>query len=94
MGVGARAVQRVAQDRIRVAITAVAGGSARLKAENARLALEVSNRGYVMESGEITMNGPAKQLLDEAVAYYQGAYYLYKNGLLKNPKGKAVAQKR
>ncbi|HZQ61709.1 MAG TPA: ABC transporter ATP-binding protein [Casimicrobiaceae bacterium] len=32
--------------------------------QNAKLALEVSHRGYVMESGEITLSGEAKQLLD------------------------------
>ncbi len=39
-----------------------------------KLALEVSHRGYVMESGEITLAGPAKQLLhDPAVrAAYLG----------------------
>ncbi len=31
--------------------------------QNAKLALEVSHRGYVMESGEITLAGPAKELL-------------------------------
>ncbi len=42
--------------------------------QNAKLALEVSHRGYVMESGEITLAGPAKQLLhDPAVrAAYLG----------------------
>ena len=33
--------------------------------QNARLALEVANRGYVMESGEITLAGDAKALLDD-----------------------------
>jgi len=33
--------------------------------QNARLALEVSHRGYVMESGEITLRGDAKKLLDD-----------------------------
>jgi len=32
--------------------------------QNARLALEVSRRGYVMESGAITLAGPARELLD------------------------------
>ncbi len=32
--------------------------------QNARLALEVSHRAYVMESGEITLAGDAKELLD------------------------------
>ena len=42
--------------------------------QNARLALEVSNRGYVMESGVITLSGDAKSLLhDPAVrAAYLG----------------------
>jgi branched-chain amino acid transport system ATP-binding protein len=33
--------------------------------QNARLALEVSHRGYVMESGEITLAGPADALLHD-----------------------------
>ena len=33
--------------------------------QNAKLALETSQRGYVMESGEITLHGAAAQLLDE-----------------------------
>lgn len=34
--------------------------------QNARLALEVSQRGYVLESGELTLQGPAKDLLHDA----------------------------
>ena len=33
--------------------------------QNAKLALETSQRGYVMESGEITINGDAKDLLND-----------------------------
>ncbi|MFI4952837.1 MAG: ABC transporter ATP-binding protein [Burkholderiales bacterium] len=33
--------------------------------QNAKLALEVSNRGYVMESGKITLSGDAKALLSD-----------------------------
>ncbi len=33
--------------------------------QNAKLALEVSQRGYVMESGEITLHGDSAQLLDD-----------------------------
>ncbi|CAG2136329.1 ABC transporter ATP-binding protein [Cupriavidus numazuensis] len=33
--------------------------------QNARLALQAAHRGYVMESGLITMNGEAKQMLDD-----------------------------
>ena len=32
--------------------------------QNARLALAVSNRGYVMESGTVTLEGVSKSLLD------------------------------
>ncbi len=31
--------------------------------QNAKLALEISDRGYVMESGRITMSGAASELL-------------------------------
>ena len=42
--------------------------------QNAKLALEVSHRGYVMESGEITLQGDAKALLhdDKVRAAYLG----------------------
>ena len=33
--------------------------------QNAKLALEVSSRGYVMESGEVTLEGDAKDLLHD-----------------------------
>jgi branched-chain amino acid transport system ATP-binding protein len=33
--------------------------------QNARLALKLAHRGYVMETGRITMSGPAKELLDD-----------------------------
>ena len=33
--------------------------------QNARLALEVSQRGYVLESGELTLQGPARDLLHD-----------------------------
>jgi branched-chain amino acid transport system ATP-binding protein len=33
--------------------------------QNAKLALEASQRGYVMESGEITLHGDAAELLHD-----------------------------
>jgi branched-chain amino acid transport system ATP-binding protein len=33
--------------------------------QNARLALQAANRGYVMDSGVVTMSGDAKQMLDD-----------------------------
>ncbi len=33
--------------------------------QNARLALEISNRGYVMESGRMILEGPSPKLLDD-----------------------------
>jgi branched-chain amino acid transport system ATP-binding protein len=44
---------------------AAAGMTVLLVEQNARLALQVSQRGYVLESGEITLNGPADQLLHD-----------------------------
>ena len=35
--------------------------------QNARLALEAASRGYVMESGAITLAGNAQQLLNDRV---------------------------
>jgi len=33
--------------------------------QNARLALQAANRGYVMDSGTVTMSGDAKQMLGD-----------------------------
>jgi branched-chain amino acid transport system ATP-binding protein len=33
--------------------------------QNAKLALEIANRGYVMDSGLVTMSGPADQMLHD-----------------------------
>jgi branched-chain amino acid transport system ATP-binding protein len=33
--------------------------------QNARLALQAAHRGYVMESGLITMSGEARHMLDD-----------------------------
>jgi branched-chain amino acid transport system ATP-binding protein len=41
------------------------GMSVLLVEQNARLALKLAHRGYVMETGEITMAGPAAQLLQD-----------------------------
>jgi branched-chain amino acid transport system ATP-binding protein len=44
---------------------AVQGMTILLIEQNARLALQTSQRGYVMESGEITLSGETAQLLDD-----------------------------
>jgi branched-chain amino acid transport system ATP-binding protein len=41
------------------------GTTVLLVEQNASRALQLANRGYVMESGEITMDGDAKQLLND-----------------------------
>jgi len=41
------------------------GTTVLLVEQNASRALQLADRGYVMESGEITMNGDAKQLLND-----------------------------
>jgi len=47
-----------------IRLIAAEGVTMLLVEQNARLALEVSQRGYVMESGLITLSGAAKALLD------------------------------
>ena len=49
-----------------VRMIAAEGVTILLIEQNARLALENSNRGYVMESGELILQGPADQLLDDS----------------------------
>ena len=39
------------------------GTTVLLVEQNASRALSLADRGYVMDSGEITMSGPAKELL-------------------------------
>ncbi len=41
------------------------GTTVLLVEQNASRALSIANRGYVMESGEVTMNGPAEMLLND-----------------------------
>ena len=48
-----------------VRAVAASGMTVLLIEQNAKLALETSQRGYVMESGEITLNGDAKDLLND-----------------------------
>jgi branched-chain amino acid transport system ATP-binding protein len=42
------------------------GVSVLLVEQNARLALKLAHRGYVMETGRITISGPAGDLLNDA----------------------------
>ena len=71
MGLAPLMVQKVFETVLAVAKEGV---TLLLIEQNAKLALEVSSRGYVMESGEITLSGDAKSLLhDPAVrAAYLG----------------------
>jgi branched-chain amino acid transport system ATP-binding protein len=71
MGLAPLMVQKVFET---VMTISAEGTTILLIEQNAKLALEVSNRGYVMESGEITLSGDAKVLLhDPAVrAAYLG----------------------
>jgi branched-chain amino acid transport system ATP-binding protein len=48
-----------------VRAVAAEGMTTLLIEQNAKLALEVSQRGYVMESGEITLTGESASLLDD-----------------------------
>ena len=71
MGLAPLLVQKVFETILKVSAEGV---TMLLIEQNAKLALEVSHRGYVMESGEITLAGEAKKLLhDPAVrAAYLG----------------------
>ena len=62
MGLAPLMVQKIF-DTVRT--IAAEGVTILLIEQNAKLALETANRGYVMESGEITLQGPARSLLDD-----------------------------
>jgi branched-chain amino acid transport system ATP-binding protein len=62
MGLAPLMVQKVFETIIAVSSEGV---TILLVEQNAKLALEVSRRGYVMESGEITLAGDAKALLHD-----------------------------
>jgi len=71
MGLAPLMVQKVFETVLAVSAEGV---TILLIEQNAKLALEVSHRGYVMESGEITLAGDAKALLhdDKVRAAYLG----------------------
>ena len=60
MGLAPLLVQKIFETILAVAKEGV---TILLVEQNARLALEVSSRGYVMETGLITLSGPARELL-------------------------------
>ncbi len=62
MGLAPLMVQKVFETVLAIAKEGV---TILLIEQNAKLALEVSDRGYVMESGEITLSGNAKELLSD-----------------------------
>ena len=62
MGLAPLMVQKIFEV---IRTVAEAGMTILLVEQNAKLALEVSQRGYVMESGEITLNGESASLLDD-----------------------------
>jgi branched-chain amino acid transport system ATP-binding protein len=49
-----------------------AGGTVLVVEQNARAALDIADRGYVLENGAITLAGAARELLDNAAI--QDAY--------------------
>src|SRR5437763_17099887 len=60
MGLAPLMVQKVFET---IRAVAAEGVTILLIEQNAKLALEVCDRGYVMESGEIALEGPARELL-------------------------------
>ncbi len=63
MGLAPLLVQRIFETVRRISAEGV---TILLIEQNARLALEVAHRGYVMESGTITLSGPAADLLADS----------------------------
>ena len=62
MGLAPLLVQKIFETILAVAKEGV---TILLVEQNARLALEVSSHGYVMETGSITLSGPARELLND-----------------------------
>ena len=62
MGLAPLMVQKIFET---IQAVAKEGVTILLVEQNARLALEVSHRGYVMETGLITLSGPAQELLKD-----------------------------
>jgi branched-chain amino acid transport system ATP-binding protein len=62
MGLAPLMVQKVFETVLAIADEGV---TILLIEQNAKLALEVSHRGYVMESGAITLSGEARDLLSD-----------------------------
>ena len=62
MGLAPLMVQKVFETIVRVSGEGV---TILLIEQNAKLALEVAHRGYVMESGEITLSGESQKLLND-----------------------------
>ena len=62
MGLAPLMVQKVFETVLRVSGEGV---TILLIEQNAKLALEVASRGYVMESGEVTLHGEAKRLMSD-----------------------------
>ncbi len=60
MGLAPLLVQKIFETVRKISLEGV---TVLLIEQNARLALEVANRGYVMETGTITLSGPAADLL-------------------------------
>ena len=59
--------EKIVTPRTRAALDAAAaqGVTIVLVEQNASRALQIADRGYVMESGLITMSGDARQMLDD-----------------------------
>ena len=62
MGLAPLMVQKIFEV---IRIVAAEGMTILLIEQNAKLALQTSQRGYVMESGEITLTGESAQLLND-----------------------------
>jgi branched-chain amino acid transport system ATP-binding protein len=82
----------VAQIMDQIAALRAAGGTVLVVEQNARAALAIADRGYVLENGHITMSGKASDLLDNDVI--QDAYLGGQGGSSRAMEGRIRAKRR
>jgi branched-chain amino acid transport system ATP-binding protein len=69
-----------------------AGGTILVVEQNARAALDIADRGYVLENGVVTAQGAAAALLDNAVV--QDAYLGGSGGSVRGMEQRIRAKRR
>jgi branched-chain amino acid transport system ATP-binding protein len=82
----------VAQIMSQISALREAGGTVLVVEQNARAALGIADRGYVLENGRITMSGKASDLLDNDAV--QNAYLGGQGGSARTMEGRIRAKRQ